>query len=89
MRVRARARGYYGALVRRPGDVFTLTQPQDFSKHWMCMVPADTPESRTTAQEAMRMHHGTRSPLGAVRHVDPAVDPDDDRPVDFEFDPFV
>jgi hypothetical protein len=88
MRVRALYRGYYGGLVRRPGDVFTLAKPEDFSALWMVVGPADTPESRTTAQQALQIDHDSRSPIGATRRVDTDVDPDDDGKVDIEFDPF-
>jgi len=38
--VRAKVLGYYGAALRRPGDVFTIRSPSDLGP-WM--VPLDTP----------------------------------------------
>jgi hypothetical protein len=51
-------------------------------------VSSETPEQRTTAQQALRAAHDRDSPLGATRHVDQAVGPDEDQPVDVDFDPF-
>ncbi len=88
MRVRATDRGFYGSVLRRPGDVFTLARRGDFSARWMAAVPDDTPEQHTTAQQTLREAHDRDSPLGATRRYSEPVDPDDDRAVDSDFDPF-
>jgi hypothetical protein len=88
MQVRATQRGFYGTLLRRPGDVFTLASAEHFSARWMEPVSSDTPDHRTSAQQALRVQQERHSPLGATRPVCPRVEPDADRPVDHEFDPF-
>lgn len=35
MKVKAIRMGYYGIKRRRPGAVFTLKDPKDFSANWM------------------------------------------------------
>ena len=41
-----------------------------------------------TGQESLQLDHDSRSATGAVRQVDVGVDPDEDVPVEIEFDPF-
>jgi hypothetical protein len=40
MKVRATKRGYYGAILREPGEVFELRRDADFSKNWMVVEAA-------------------------------------------------
>lgn len=40
MRVVATARGYYGSVVRKPGDVFDIADRAAFSSSWMVEAPA-------------------------------------------------
>lgn len=40
MRVVATQKGYYGNVVREPGDVFTLADEDHFSTAWMDEAPA-------------------------------------------------
>lgn len=35
--------GFYNMVRRKPGDVFTLTDPKHFSETWMREVGKDTP----------------------------------------------
>lgn len=51
MRVRAVQRGFYGGCLRRPGDVFDLQQPADFSHRWMVRVDDSVPLCASTAQQ--------------------------------------
>jgi hypothetical protein len=88
MRVRASRRGYYGNLLRRPGDVFTLARAEDFSPRWMTAVSSETPEHRTSVEHPRRVGQDRVRPLGATRRVCEPVDPNEDRPVDWDFDPF-
>lgn len=37
--------GYYNLVRRKPGDVFDLNDPKDFSDKWMMRVNAGTPKS--------------------------------------------
>lgn len=37
--------GYYNLVRRKPGDVFDLNDPKDFSHNWMIKVDTDTPKS--------------------------------------------
>lgn len=52
-RVRATQRGYYLDLIRRPGDVFDLALPSDFSSRWMVDVDRTTPLQSSSAQSAI------------------------------------
>jgi hypothetical protein len=54
IKVRATQTGYYGDILRREGDVFTIESEQQFSKKWMERVADDTPEQHTTSAEALR-----------------------------------
>ncbi len=84
MKVRATRLGYYDFERRRPGDVFELLDPRDFSPRWMARVADSTPEQNTTAQEALAGECLDRSPIGRTRRV---AWPVDDSAGD-DFDPF-
>jgi len=73
--VQATRMGYYGDARRRPGDVFCLDRPEDFTPKWMKKIDPSTPLRTTGPQEALDRDHDDRSPLGRVRRVS---DPDDD-----------
>jgi hypothetical protein len=89
MRVRAIARGYYGRLLRRPGDVFTLAREADFSARWMEAVPASVPEQRVTAQQVIDAVQVERGWGGVRRYSRPATDDEDEYGrAATEFDPF-
>lgn|SRR5215510_13744708 len=53
-KVRAIEIGYYDHARRRPGDVFLIAKPEDFSERWMEYVDADTPERISTANQEIR-----------------------------------
>ena len=55
-KVRAIAMGYYGEKRRRIGDVF-MVEPKAFSRKWMQVVSARTPESETGPNEQLRREH--------------------------------
>lgn len=79
VRVRAFRMGYYGDMLRRVGDVFTVTDPAMFTSTWMERVHEHTPEQRTTASEELR-----RSQLQMQREATPLgerVDPDTGEPL--------
>lgn len=66
VKVRATQLGYYDHARRREGDVFVIEE-KDFSKTWMEKVSATTPESVSTAQDAIdkangELKAGRRSP---------------------------
>jgi hypothetical protein len=58
VKVRATRLGHYGNVRRRPGDVFSVPA-HHVSTRWMEPVPANTPETATTAPEALRREHAT------------------------------
>lgn len=75
-KVRAIEMGYYNEERKRPGDVFRLNKPEDFSKRWMEKVGAGEPEKKTGNREALarkteELNEGKRAsskddnPLGA------------------------
>jgi len=78
MRVTATRRGEYGGLLRREGDVFTITNPAHFSPSWMEAVDASVPEHRTTALEHLAAEHDGRAGLGRRMQVE---EDDDMHPV--------
>lgn len=51
-KVEAIEMGHYDLVRRRPGDVFFLKDPRQFSAKWMRKVPASTPQHTTTIEEA-------------------------------------
>lgn len=44
MRVTATERGYYGNIVREPGDTFVLADEAAFSSSWMRAIDEATPD---------------------------------------------
>ncbi len=51
MNVRATRMGQYGDRLRRPGEVFTLTDPAHFSATWMVAVVAVPSDGAVVARE--------------------------------------
>jgi len=74
IKVRATALGYYGEARRRPGDVFTIYDEQDFAESWMERVAPDTPERITSGAEALRQQH--EAEIAARRQPGERVGPD-------------
>ncbi len=75
IKVRATVMGYYDNERKRPGDVFAIKSPREFSKRWMEHVAADTPERTTGPNEALRQQHDE---ILAARHgAGEQVGPDD------------
>jgi len=57
VKVQATQLGYYEDTRRRPGDVFWIRSPEEFSERWMRVVADDTPEHTTMLAEALRQQH--------------------------------
>lgn len=55
IKVRALEMGYYGDILRRPGDVFVLDH-EDHLAHWTEEVDPATPEKVTSHGEALKQH---------------------------------
>lgn len=53
MRVKALQLGYYGERRVRPGDIFTLSRPGDFSYHWMQLVDTKDEAEDNAAYDAI------------------------------------
>lgn len=56
-KVRATKMGYYGNLIRRVDDVFTIERASEFSNNWMERVDAHTPEVTTGSNAAIAREH--------------------------------
>ena len=69
VRVKDGFTGYYDHARRREGDVFII-EAKDFSDRWMEKVAANTPESISTAQDAINQAHdeilASRAPASGV-----------------------
>lgn len=57
-KVRAIKMGYYGNLIRRIDDVFTIQTEREFSTNWMERVDPRTPEVITGSNAALQREHG-------------------------------
>lgn len=55
IKVRAIETGYYGLIVRQPGDVFVIANDREFSKVWMERVDKAVPEKVSSAQDALNV----------------------------------
>lgn len=64
MKVMALKMGYYGDMRRRPGVIFALKDPKDFSETWMEKVgdDADKKSARRTPRVPEPPAAGTSSP---------------------------
>lgn len=60
VKVQAVKAGYYGHIRRRPGDVFSIEQPSEFSRIWMQVVDPDEPDRITLGTQAIREDHDQR-----------------------------
>lgn len=49
--------GYYGDTRRRPGDIFPIATPEDFSARWMRRASKGATPSTTTPNQAIRREH--------------------------------
>lgn len=57
VKVQATKMGYYDHIRRRPGDVFWIHAPEDFSTLWMQAVDVTLPERITLGTAAIREDH--------------------------------
>ena len=70
IKVRALHRGQYAGLLRREGDVFTLTRGEDYNPRWMVRAWDQEPEHTSSAQDAIDRLHDLCGALGPVRAVE-------------------
>lgn len=75
MRVIATQKGYYGNVVREPGDVFTLADEAAFSEVWMEAVDEDKTDPLDHDGDGRK--GGSKPRKGQVRETEviPPADP--------------
>lgn len=82
MRVTATQKGYYGHVVREPGDVFTLADEDHFSDAWMKPFDAKTDpldhdgdgrKGGSKTRKGQEKETGVKAPVEPAKPVDPVT----------------
>lgn len=82
MRVTATQKGYYGNVVREPGDVFTLADEDHFSDAWMKPVEAkpdpldhdgDGRKGGSKPRKGQEKETEVKAPVEPAKPVDPVT----------------
>lgn len=82
MRVTATKKGYYGNVVREPGDVFTLADEDHFSDAWMKPVEAkpdpldhdgDGRKGGSKPRKGQEKETEVKAPVEPAKPVDPVT----------------